>query len=230
MLDRAALDEQATLARRAGAFRAAARHSGRVRLLRRFIVLGAVGSVAAILAFSILDPFRALSSGVSINRIGLDGTRVTMELPRMAGFQKDGRAYTMKAASGVQDLKRPGVIELTDIEARFALADKSNAEVRAPKGIYDTIAETMDLSGAITVRSDSGYDMALRSARMEFKTSHVRTNDPVDVVMKTGTVKADTMEISENGHKITFEGHVESMMLPATGEADARKSLKGTTP
>ena len=230
MHDEAALDEEATLARRAGAFRAAARHSGRVRFMRRFIVLGAAGGVAAILAFSILDPFRALSKGVSVAAIGLNGTKVTMELPKMAGFQKDGRAYTMKAATGVQDLKRPGVIELTDIEARFALADKSTAEVRAPKGIYDTGAETMELSGAISVRSDSGYDMALRSARMEFKTSHVRTNDPVDVVMKSGTVKADTMEISENGHRITFEGHVESTMLPAAGEEDTRKSLKGTTP
>ena len=230
MQDAAFPEQPAASARRAQAFREASRHSGRVQFLRRFIVAGAFAIVSAMVAITVFDPFRSLAKGASVGKIGLDGSRVTMDSPKMSGFQKDGRAYSLTAATGVQDLKKPTLIELTEIEARIGMADKSNAQISAPKGLYDTTAETMEMSGDVKVRSDSGYDLRMTQVHMEFKTNHMTSSEPVNLTMKSGTVKADTMEVLDTGHHIVFEGHVESVMLPAAEARETAKSLKGTNP
>ena len=230
MQDAAFPEHPVASARRAKAFQEAARHSGRVRFLRRFIVLGALAVVSATVAITVFDPFRVLVKAVTVDKIGLDGSRVTMDKPKLSGFQKDGRAYSLTAATGVQDLKKPTLIELTEIEARIGMADKSNAQITAPKGLYDSTAETMEMSGDVNVRSDSGYDLRMTRVRMEFKTNHMASSEPVSLTMKSGTVKADTIEVLDTGHHIVFEGHVESVMLPAAEASETAKSLKGTNP
>ncbi len=58
--------------------------------------------------FVFFDPFRAfLPAGVSIDRAGLNGSRVTMSHPKMSGYRKDGRPYDFTAESAVQNLKTP---------------------------------------------------------------------------------------------------------------------------
>ena len=211
---------------RARAFAQARRHTGRVRFFRVALVAAGVLGVSGLAVWSFLDPFRILPAGVTISRAGLSGTRVTMELPKLAGFRKDGRAYAVSADSSVQDIKNPTIIELTGVTAKIAMADKSSAEVRAPLGTYDTKLEQMLFSGDVRVKSDSGYDLAMKSARVEFKGSTLSTKDPVVLTMKTGTVNADAMEVTDNGQKISFEGHVITVMKPADDKAGA-DSLKG---
>ena len=65
---------------------------------------------------------------------------------------------------------------------------------------------------------------------MEFKTNHMMSSEPVNLTMKSGTVKADAMEVLDAGHHIVFDGHVESVMLPAAEAQATAKSLKGTNP
>ena len=201
------------------AFQHARRHSLRVRFLRAGIVVAAISCVLGLALWSWLDPFRVLPPGVSVKSVGLNGTRVTMEQPKLAGFRKDGRAYSVSAESSVQDIRNPGTINLSGVTAKVAMADKSSAQVTAPSGVYDTKKEQMDFLGDVRVRSDSGYDLAMKSAEMDFKGSVLSTREPIVLSMKTGTINADSMTILNNGQQITFEGNVVTVMKAAAETA-----------
>lgn len=217
-------------ASRLAAFRAAGRHTARVKFLRRSVLLGTVVGSVALLAFVLLDPFRNALPGVSIESLGLDGTRVTMEQPKLTGFRTDGRPYTVVAKRAVQDVKAPNILELHDVDAHVTMADKSVVHVVSSLGVYDSSKETMEFKHDVHLTSDSGSDVTMTSAFVEFKTGGVDTREPVTVVMTTQTVTADSMHMISNGKEVTFAGHVHSVMMPPAAAAATTASLKGTGP
>ena len=108
---------------RAKAFAAAARHSARVRFLRVALLGGAVGAVALLVGIAVFDPFGRLAGGVSIGGIGLDGTKVTMDHPKLSGFRKDGRPYRSMRTRRCRTRCIRRLVELYGIDADVALAD-----------------------------------------------------------------------------------------------------------
>ena len=216
---------------KAAAFVRASRHSRRVRWLRRLILLTAIGLCVGVVIFAFFNPFRALvPDNVSIEGAGLSGSRVTMAKPKMSGFRKDGRPYDFVAETAVQDLKAPNLLELNKLDAHVTMSDRGVAHVVADTGLYDTSKEIMDLKGNIRITSDSGYDITMHSAHIEFQGSNVISHEPVTVVMKTGTVASDSMQMSDNGAHIVFDGNVKSVMLPAGATVPSVAPLRSTAP
>ena len=167
-------------------FAAAMRHSARVRFLRVALLFGVVATVALLIAIAVFDPFGRLAGGVSIDGVGLDGTKVTMEHPKLTGFRKDGRPYMVNAKRAVQDALHPTVVELIEIDADVALADNGTAHMIAKSGVYDSVKEHMDLSESVHIKS-SQYDVQLKSANIDFKSGVYVSNDPVVIVTTNGT-------------------------------------------
>jgi lipopolysaccharide export system protein LptC len=199
---------------RDAAYRAAMRHSRRVRFLKRVIPVAASLSVLFILYVMIFDPFRRLPAGLSISSIGLSGTKVVMDLPRLQGYRKDARPYEVTARSATQDIKSPNVVELKDLDANISLGAEGSARLRSPFGVLDSQKETLDLRESVRVTTDNGYDAKLKSARIEFKTGYVKTDEPVSVTMNDGSIEADAMEIVDNGAALIFSGRVRSVLTP----------------
>ncbi len=200
------------------------RHSRRVRLLKRLIPVGAGFATLFILVVMIFDPFRSLPAGVGVASIGLNGSKIVMEAPHLRGFKRDSRPYEVLARAASQDLKTPNVIELQDLDARMSIGADGTARLRSPVGVLDNQREVLDLRESVRVTTDSGYDMRGRSARIEFKTGHVRSDEPVSVTMTDGTVEADTLEIIDNGAKIVFAGRVRSVLIPRDPAAPAQEA------
>jgi lipopolysaccharide export system protein LptC len=139
----------------------------------------------------------------------LDGTRVTMEQPRLAGYRKDGRPYEVNANSGVQDIRQPNLIELNTLDAKIGMADQSTLHVVSTSGLYDSLREFMDFSKPVRIKSPT-YDIDMKSAKMDFKAGTVATDQDVKVLLSTGEILADRMNILDNGQNIVFEGKVRS--------------------
>ncbi|MGI3901988.1 MAG: LPS export ABC transporter periplasmic protein LptC [Janthinobacterium lividum] len=213
---------------RVDAFRIAGRHSARVRLLRRLVLSGAVLGSVAIIGFAFFNPFRAIIPGVTIDGVGLSGSRVTMQHPKLTGFRSDGRPYDLVASAAVQDAKTPNLLELHDIDAHVTMADQSIVHIVSATGLYDSSKETMQLKSAIHLTSDKGLDAHMLSAFVEFKSGLVDTREPLTVVMTTGTVTADSMHMTDNGSHAIFEGHVHTTVTPAATATETASSLKGT--
>lgn len=213
---------------RTGAFKAAGRHTSRVRFLRRAIVLGAVFSVSIIAIVAAFDPFRHLPSGVSIGGVGVKGTKITMDSPRLTGVQPGGGRYRIEAKSGIQDIMKPSVIELIGVDADVGMADRTKTHVLASHGVYDNKLDTMSLDGDVKIANTSGYTLGLQTMLIDFKRGTLTSEERTRVDLKGGNVRADAMTISDNGHNIRFTGHIEST-FDAPEEASEATNLQAKT-
>jgi lipopolysaccharide export system protein LptC len=212
--------QRGPLVDRAKAFRDAGRHTLRVRILRWGIVLGALALALGAAAFALIDRLGGRQVDLTLARATLNGSRVTMDAPKLNGFRRDGRPYEVRARSGVQDVRSPKIIELNEVEANLQTADRTSVRVLAPEGVFDSGADRMRLqggSGAVRVTSTSGYNIVMRSAEMDFKTGAMRSNDPVSVTMTNGTVEADSLDVTGNGASVSFIGNVRSVIMPEAG-------------
>jgi lipopolysaccharide export system protein LptC len=213
---------------RAGAFADAGRHSKRVRRLRAAIAGFSIVAILGVVGYVVIDPFGRPAGPFSVDRMGVEGTRVTMEAPRMNGYRKDGRPYDVRAVRGVQDVRKPNLIDLAEVDARIAMVDNSTAKITSLTGLYDASRETMLLKGDVRIRNLPAYDMRLSTADIELKSGRLSSKEAVTVVMSDGTITADSVEMGDNGHRITFEGRVKSLMQPADPAPKAPE--KGKTP
>lgn len=217
--------------RRAAAFRAAGRHSMRVRLLKSVMIFGSIVLVAGIAVIGLLDPFRKAGelTDFSVASLGVNGSKVTMELPHLAGFRQDGRPYDLRAKSMTQDLKKPNAFDLIGVDGVIGMGDKGSAKVTANTGHYDNTLNAMDLMGDVHVRSNAGYEAFLQDAHIDFKSSNVSTRKPVRAMMNTTTVVSDRMAVSDSGKHLIFEGHVRSRLVPQQTANETTAGLKGTS-
>ncbi|HTV32924.1 MAG TPA: hypothetical protein VME69_07445, partial [Methylocella sp.] len=68
------------------------------------------------------------------------------------------------------------------------------------------------------IKNSTGYDMHLSSARIDFKTGGLASELPVRVLLNGGTIAAKRVDVSDNGHKVSFDGEVTSVI--ETGARD----------
>jgi lipopolysaccharide export system protein LptC len=225
---RSATLAQAT--RRTKAFAAAKRHSSWVRFLRVAILGGAVGTVALFVAIAVFDPFGRLVGSISIGNFGLDGTKVTMIHPRLAGFRKDGRPYLVNAERAIQDALHPTLVELRGIDADIAMAENGSAHMTANTGFYDSEKEHMDVSDHVHVKSPQ-YDVWLKSAGIDFKNGRYISNEPVTIVTSNGaTLSGDSISAIDNGKELIIVGNVKTRIQAPSTTDETKAELKGGNP
>jgi lipopolysaccharide export system protein LptC len=214
-----------TPARWRGGFKAAHRHSARVRLFRRTAIAGSLLAITLISSVALLNPLRHVPGDISVGRAALDGTKITLDFPKISGVQTDGRPFEIKARSGTQDITVPDIIELLGLDSKIGAADASTTWVSAARGIYDRQHDKMTLDGGIRIKSSTGYDIWLRTARIDFTTGGLVSDEPVRVILDGGTIAAKQLDVSENGHKVSFGGEVTSMIDTGAGEPEAAGAL-----
>lgn len=208
-----------------GGFRAARRHSARIRLFRRLAIAGSLLAIILVSAVAFIGQSRRLPVDVSLGKVGLEGTKVTLDSPKITGVQKDGRPFEIKAHSAIQDVAAPTVIELLGIESTIGTADNSTTWVTAERGVYDSTHDKLALEGDIRIKNSAGYDIWLKSARIDFKTGGLISDEPVKVLIEGGTIAATEIDVSEHGHKVSFGGNVTSSIETAEKEPDAADAL-----
>ena len=203
----------------------AKRHSLIVQFLRFLIPFGSILALAGIIAIAVFDPFRTISTGLAVASFNLSGSQITMEQPHLRGFKQDMRPYEVNADKALQDLKNPTLLDLSDLKAKVGLADKKTALIEAIQGLYDSQAEKMTIDRPLNIKSDA-YDVRMQSAKVDFKAGTVFTDQTVRVIMSTGTIDADKMEVIDSGRKIVFSGRVKTLLQsndPVSGDKGEQK-------
>jgi len=201
------------------------RHSLIVQFLRFLIPFGSILALAGIIAIAVFDPFRTISTGLAVASFNLSGSQITMEQPHLRGFKQDMRPYEVNANKALQDLKNPTLLDLSNLKAKVGLADKKTALIEAMQGLYDSQAEKMSIDRPLNIKSDA-YDVQMQSAKVDFKAGTVFTDQAVRVIMSTGTIDADRMEVIDSGRKIVFSGRVKTLLQsndPVSGDKGEQK-------
>jgi lipopolysaccharide export system protein LptC len=196
-------------------FRAAMRHSRMVRFFRGAIPVSLIAILATIAAVAYFQPQRLLAKlPIDPSRVMLSGTKINMEAPKLGGFTRDGRPYELTASGAAQDLTNPGVLELKDVHAKVTMQDTTTVDIKAASGIYDTKGDTMLLRTNVVVTSSGGYTVRLNEATVDVKTNRIVSDQPVEVTLSNGTVKANRLEVSDGGDAMHFEGDVDVDLVP----------------
>ena len=191
-------------------FRAAARHSRLVRLLRVAVPAAVVLSMAMIVGISIFNPFRMIMSRlpVDMSNLVVSGTKITMETPHLSGFSPDGRPYELWAKTATQDLTDPDNVELAVLRAKVLMEDKSTMTMDARTGLFNSKTQLLKLYKDIFMQTSTGYEARLTQALIDIGQGTVTSDEPVDVKLLNGTLIGQRMRITEHGELVRFEGGV----------------------
>ncbi len=196
------------------AFRAARRHSRWVRWMRVGIPIGVVGGLLIITLITYFNPARMLPAlPVNLDKLVVSGTKITMEKPRLTGFTKDQRPYEFTAEAAAQDLKKPDMVELQNINAKVQMEDKGIMRMTAISGVYDTKKESLKLEQQIHLSSDNGYKGRLTEAVVDVRSGDVVSEKPVELEMLQGILNANRMNITNSGDVIRFENGVNMTVM-----------------
>jgi lipopolysaccharide export system protein LptC len=202
-----ALFAAASRGREARIFRAARRHSRRVRMLRVGIpVCILAATVIGVVLVGWFKPMRILASvPVDISGVVVSGTKITMKQPRIAGYTSDQRPYEMTAHAAAQDLIKTDMVELQGIRATVVLKDNVKLETTAKVGFYNTKTEQLTLQQNVRVTMSSGYRADLAEAVVDIRGSKLVSDKPVEVSSLDWKVNANRLEVSDSGNVIKFD-------------------------
>ena len=218
------------------AFRAAARHSRRVRLLRVALPVSVVLMLAVIFGLTFFNPFKMLAKlPIDPGKVTISGTTVTMSEPRVAGFTRDQRAYDLSARAASQDVTKPNILFLQDLRAKVDLQD-GQVNMTATDGVFDRATEKLTLRDKIVLTSSTGYEARLTQAEVDTKSGSIVSQNPVDVKLLNGTLNANRLNIDDKGDIVRFGGGVTmTLMLDGakpgetkTGDTKGSDALKAS--
>jgi lipopolysaccharide export system protein LptC len=190
------------------AYRSAAKHTRRVRWLRRVVPVLAITGVLLVVLWAWLDPLRLFRElPLEFARMAISGTTLKIDAPKLSGYTRDGRTYSISAVSAAQDLTKPGMIELTGIDARFKLADGGSTTLTAAKGTLDAKADQLRLLEGIDITS-TNFGGRLVEAIVDMRKGHVLSPGAIELRYRDGWVRANRLEIFDNGARVLFDGGV----------------------
>ena len=199
------------------AFARAKRHSRRVSLLKTALPVAAIVLGAIFVAYS----YAVTPASVSINvaQSAISDGRLVMASPKLEGFTKDNRPYSMSAVRAFQDLNDMGLIELENISAELPFDADNVATMSSPGGLYDRNKNTLDLKGDLSIRTKDGMSAKLKSAFVDIATGSVRTDHPVEIKMNGASVSADSMQVQNNGSIMVFDKRVRMVIDDSYGKS-----------
>ncbi|HXX04542.1 MAG TPA: LPS export ABC transporter periplasmic protein LptC [Xanthobacteraceae bacterium] len=149
-----------------------------------------------------------------LGKLVIKGTKVTMQQPRLTGFTIDSRPYDFTANSAEQDITKPDLMELHQIQAKIEMEDKSMVHMTADGGKYDMKTEILTLLDNIHLVSSTGYEARLNEAAIDVHKGTVVSEKPVWVKLPNGVINAQRLEVLDSGDTIRFGGGVSMTVDP----------------
>ncbi|WP_439572525.1 LPS export ABC transporter periplasmic protein LptC [Phreatobacter sp.] len=215
---------------REAAFRAAFRHSRRVRTLRVAIPIVSVLLFAGVVFVSWWNPLKMLNLPVSIGNIAVSGSKVTMEAPRLTGYTNDNRFYRVAATRAEHDILQAHIVTLSAIDAEMEIEGGGTARVVAPAGVLDTKTGQVEFNERVSVTTSNGQSGEAGHALIDTRAGVITSKGPVQLASPRGQLFADRMAIRDNGKTIVLEGQVRGNFMPEPPDPAARSQPEGSSP
>ena len=191
------------------------------RLLSWLAVLAGLGLVLLFLAqagfFALLTP-------------GDEGPVVTLPNPdqitatesTVIGLDRENQPYEVTARRGWQDARTPTLVHLEAVAGRFRKASGAEYMLSAGSGTYDTQAKVLDLAGDVTIVEMDRFTARMDRARVVVEEKRLTSDAAVTVTAATGTIRANGIEISDDGGRILFLNGVKAEFGGAPAKGDAQ--------
>lgn len=202
-------------------YRAARRHSRHVRLLRIGLPAIIAAALFVVVAVNYMPTIGAFHLPAELGTLVIKGTKVTMQQPKMSGYTADSRPYQFTAKTAEQDITKPDLMELHQIEASIKMQDDSTVNVVSDSGLYNLKSEVLTLNDTVHIVSSTGTEVRLNQAVIDVHKGDVVSDKPVWVKLNSGEINAKRMEVIDGGNVIRFSGGVSTTIVPSQDSSQA---------
>jgi len=140
----------------------------------------------------------------------------------LSGVDRDNQPYEVKAARAWQDAERSEVLHLEKVGGTFRRASGETYDVAANKARYDTKLKQLELNGNVVITEINRFTARMDQAHVAVDEKKLTADVPVIVEFSEGTIRANAIEIVNDGADIVFSGGVKAHFdkSPATGETN----------
>ncbi len=190
------------------------RHSRLVRWLRVSVPAVIAAALIMVVAVNYMPTVGGLRLPGELGKLVIKGTKVTMQQPRLTGFTDDARPYEFTAQTAEQDITKPDLMELHQIDAKIEMQDKSTVSVTSNSGTYDMKAEMLTLNESVHLVSSTGYEVRLTDAVVDVHKGNVVSEKPVWVKLINGVLTANRLDVVDGGNLIRFSEGVSMTIKP----------------
>ena len=194
-------------------FKQAQRHSSLVGMLKKALPVVALGLVAWFVVMGFLNT-KSIGN-IKVESTGISNGMLVMEAPKMSGFNRDNRPYDLSASRAKQDLKRPSIIKMENLQATLPMQENVFADVKANTGIYNSDKEWLSLDQDIEINAQDGTIILLNTAEIDLSKGRLVSNNPVSVSTSNTSISANQVEVIDNGSVIIFKQKVRMTIQPS---------------
>lgn len=168
-------------------------------------------SLAALLGLSIVV-VAMFNSGESGGRVVLSGNEKTdaappmMLNPRYHGVDNKNRPFTVTAKSALQN--KDGSVAIEEVSGDMLMDEESWLAVNAKQGLIDKNGRDIELMGSVNMFYEGGYEFRSEYAKVLTDEGRAFGNQPIEGQCPSGTLQADSFEVTQNGQQLNFRQHV----------------------
>ena len=137
---------------------------------------------------------------------------LTVEMPeqisgafaRIAGFDRENQPYEVNAKKGYQDRETAELVHMEDLTGTFRRKSGQSFLLLSNTGLYNSKAKELDMEGNVRIIEKGRFTATMAKAHVVMEKKDLVSNVPVVVEMSTGTIKANGLQISNDGNNIKF--------------------------
>lgn len=189
------------------------KRAGRRALLARAVgPLALLGGLGVLLIyffqsgfFSLLLPTQKLQPDLVLPTKEITGVDALIN-----GFDKNGLPYVIASDAAIQDADNSKLVHLVMPRGSFTRSSGKKIDLSGKTARYNTETKQLNLEGDVVFEQVGSYKANMLAADLNLDDLSLSSKSAVQVKMGSGTVDADHLEISDNGKKTLFTGHVKA--------------------
>ncbi len=132
---------------------------------------------------------------------------------RINGLDRNQRPYEIRAKSGVQDKTIETLVHLQNVEGDFERSNGSKLDVVATGARFDTKTRDLLLEGNVIFSEGQRFVAKMTKASVNMDNQLLASQSPVEVNLQGAVIKADSLQVLDNGNRILFRGGVKARFV-----------------
>jgi lipopolysaccharide export system protein LptC len=182
-------------------------HDFIVRALK-VILPSIIGGLLALMAFSPFTNQRELSFILAKDKIDKAEDRMRVSEAIYRGEDNQGRPFFLRAGSAVQKSAAIPRLGMSDLVGQITTKD-GIASIKAGQSVYDLAAETVQVPGALSFDSGTGYQLIATNTLLSLNTRKLKS-DEINAVLpldgRNASVKANNALFDYDQQTINVPG------------------------
>lgn len=145
----------------------------------------------------------------------------TMQDARYHGTDKSNQPFTITSELAKETEPGSQKTQLTRPRADITLKSGAWVLLEADQGLYDQVAQYLDLEGSVAVYHDAGYEMHTTRLGIDLVKGEAKGVEPVNGKGPRGEIRGQGLTILENGQIIKVTGKSRLLIYGSSPKAAA---------